>query len=137
MWNLSGNEKTQEQLDAYPRAMKFKKADDDAKEKKTISLASVIWRMVFLQEPTYYTAKHGSQTHQCAGTRARSVEDIYSTAKNYVKNMTREKVEEAIDKLCNANLISQHFCDTVQRRVHTAANLKITLTEVKKALNGK
>lgn len=137
MWNLSGNEKNQQQLDAYPRTMKFKKADDDAKEKKTITLASVIWRMVFLQEPTYYTAKDGSQTHQCAGTRARSVEDMYSTAKSYVKDMTREKVEKAIDKLCAANLVSQHFCDTVQRRVHTAAKLKITLAEVKKVLNGK
>lgn len=54
MWNLSGNEKTQEQLDAYPRAMKFKKADDDAKEKKTISLASVIWRMVFTRTYLLY-----------------------------------------------------------------------------------
>jgi len=134
MWKLRGDEKTQEQLDAYVRKLKFKKSNDEAKDKKTITLASVIWRMVFLQEPTYYTDEKGYQNHQCDGSRLRSVEDMYSVAKNYVKNVTREKVEKAIEKLISAGYIEQSFCETVQRRVHTALKIKATLTDIKKVL---
>ncbi len=132
MWDLKGNEKSQKELDAYPRPMKFRKAEDSSLKKKTITLASVIWRMIFKQEDTCYIVKN--ESHQCNGTRARSVEDIYSTAKSYVKDITREKVEQAIDKLRTKGLIGQHFCDDVKRRVHTPQNLKTTLTEVKNAL---
>lgn len=133
MWDLSGNEKTQEQLDAYKMKMKFSKEDDKALKKKTITLASVIWRMIFKQENTCYIYNKGENYH-CAGNKARSVEDIYSTAKTYVKDITREKVEIAIDKLKNKNLISQNFCSDVRRRVHTPQNLKTTLQEIKDGL---
>jgi hypothetical protein len=130
MWNLSGNEKTQEQLDAYKRKLMFSKKSTI----KTITLASVIWRMVFKQEHTYYTAENGTQSFQCNGGRSRSVEDMYSVAKNYVKNVTREKVEIAIDKLMRGNLISQSFCSDIRRRVHSPLSLNVTLTKVKNIL---
>ncbi len=134
MWDLKGNEKTQEQLDAYKRQMKFSKASDKEQKKKTITLASVIWRMIFKQDGTYYEYPNKSQNHQCSGERARSVEDMYSTAKSYVKDITREKVEKAVDRLLSKNLITQHYCIDVLRRVHTPRNLKTTLQEIKDAL---
>lgn len=134
MWQLKGNEKNQEQLDSYVRKLKFKKSNDDALKKKTITLSSVIWRIIFKQEPTYYCIDNNSQQLQCNTSRLRSVEDIYSVAKNYVKDVTREKVEISMEKLISAGLITQSYCSTILRRVHTPQNLKTTLQEVKDVL---
>lgn len=133
MWTLQGKEKTQAQLDAYEKKMKFRKGKDSELKKKTISLASVIWRMIFKQEETCWIGEK-AESHQCDGNRARSLEDMYSTAKSYVKDITREKVEQAINKLRTKGLINQSYCPDVQRRVHTAQNLKTTLQEIKDAL---
>lgn len=131
MWTLKGNERNQEELDNYPKPMFFSKASTI----KTISLASVMWRMIIKREDTYYrTGKGGNQEHQCTGTRSRSVEDIYSVAKNCVKGITREKVEIAIEKLIKADLIVQSYCGTIQRRVHCPKKLDAKLQDFKTAL---
>lgn len=131
MWILQGNEKTQEQLDAYKRRLLFVKDSPI----KIITLASVLWRMIVKREHTYYETAPGQQSHQCDGHRARSVEDMYSVAKNYVKKeVTREDVEKAIEKLIKANLITQSFCSTINRRVHNTRSLTTKLAEFKKAM---
>ena len=135
MWILRLNEKTQEQLDDYPRAMKFATKNDQAQTKKTISLASVIWRLVIKQEPTYYKYEDGHETPQCGQAKRRSVEDIYSVAKFYMKKpASREQIERAMDILVAANYVSKIFCSVVKRRVHYPKNLQITLTQIKQAL---
>ena len=95
------------------------------------TLADVIYKMVILKKDTVYP-RGGLQ---CEGWRRRSCDDIYMVAKNYVPNITLQKVRKALSDLRSRDLIWNGYCWTVNKTVHTIKRAILpTLAEIKQVV---